>query len=292
MTVTSRRENAPIQGFLYCLSWIELEFWICERLMIYEQLETTEVCKTVISCDSTNSKNSVTEQQHLPHVIQIIVTFLSSSVWCKTRESSCRCRCEPRCCTSTRFDLLCIHVRLITLTKVYKRLESSSEICTATVGWKTSAHNGRSNVCCSFIHFCARFSSGEGRVGAALRRLEMPYGQQQSHIVLLTPRQDGPRKVRDLVTLRTPLVTPLVGRHLGRFPMSVISRIASPTIPGTHGRSNVAGVSRFGEVSRHSWLYKFHSWALCCKVSHRELLAKIPPAACTCDSTLSVISQE
>jgi len=62
------------------------------------------------------------------------------------------------------------------------------------------------------------------------------------------------------------------------FPWVQPAEFASPIFSGTfwsHGRTNVAGFSRFGEVAQHSGLYEFHSCALCCEVSYRELFAKI-----------------
>ena len=49
-----------------------------------------------------------------------------------------------------------------------------------------------------FIHFRARFSSGESRDAgtAALERLETPRGQQQSERVLLAPHQGGTKQDR------------------------------------------------------------------------------------------------
>ena len=44
----------------------------------------------------------------------------------------------------------------------------------------------------------------------------------------------------------------------------------------THGRTNIAGVSRFGEVALHPGLYRFQICALCHEVSHWELYANIP----------------
>jgi len=45
----------------------------------------------------------------------------------------------------------------------------------------------------------------------------------------------------------------------------------------THGRTNVAEISPFGEVVRHSGLFEIHSFEFYSRfVSHRELLAKIP----------------
>jgi len=44
----------------------------------------------------------------------------------------------------------------------------------------------------------------------------------------------------------------------------------------TYGRTNLAGISRFGEMAGYSGLYKIHSCALRREVSHHELFAKIP----------------
>ena len=40
-------------------------------------------------------------------------------------------------------------------------------------------------------------------------------------------------------------------------------------------RTNIAEISLFGEVARHSGLYAFHSCAICCEVARHELFAKI-----------------
>ena len=55
--------------------------------------------------------------------------------------------------------------------------------------------------------------------------------------------------------------------------------LSSPFFPGTFwtdGRTNIAGISRFGEVARHPGLYGFRTCTLCHEVSHRELFANIP----------------
>jgi len=111
----------------------------------------------------------------------------------------------------------------------------------------------------SFIHynFRVRFSSGEGRRVSSPRRFRY------------TSRSTA---IPDSSACSTP-------RPLGCFPVVVASRTFSPIFPvtfWTHGRTNVDGISRFGEAARHSKLYEFHSCALCNKVSHRELLAKFP----------------
>jgi len=54
--------------------------------------------------------------------------------------------------------------------------------------------------------------------------------------------------------------------------------ISSPLFTGTfwiHGRTNIAGISRFEEVAWCPGLYWFHTCALCHEVSHRELFANI-----------------
>jgi len=70
----------------------------------------------------------------------------------------------------------------------------------------------------------------------------------------------------------------VLGRPLDRFPVGVASRtnLVNPGTLSTHGRTNVAGNSRFGDEARYSELYEFHSCALCHEVSRRELFAKIP----------------
>jgi len=45
----------------------------------------------------------------------------------------------------------------------------------------------------------------------------------------------------------------------------------------THGRTNVAGIYLFGEVTQHSRVYEFHGCGHSRTVSHFELLTKIPP---------------
>ena len=60
--------------------------------------------------------------------------------------------------------------------------------------------------------------------------------------------------------------------------MRVPAGVASPIFTGafrTHGRTNLAGISLFGEMVQHSWFYEFDSCALCREVSRRELFAKI-----------------
>jgi len=44
----------------------------------------------------------------------------------------------------------------------------------------------------------------------------------------------------------------------------------------TNGRTNIAGISRFGNVAWCPGLYRFHACALCHEVPHRELFANIP----------------
>jgi len=100
-----------------------------------------------------------------------------------------------------------------------------------------------------------------GRVAraAALGGLGIPHGQQQFKIILMAPHQDGSRFIWSLDAL---WVT---------FPWVLRAGLASPVFHGafwTHGRTNVAGISRFGEVGRHSGLFEFRSCALCHEVSH------------------------
>jgi len=66
------------------------------------------------------------------------------------------------------------------------------------------------------------------------------------------------------------------------FPWSQPEGLALPVFRGgfwTHGRANVAGISRLGEVGRHSELCEFHSCALCHEVSHHWLFTKIPSSS-------------
>ena len=54
--------------------------------------------------------------------------------------------------------------------------------------------------------------------------------------------------------------------------------LSSPFFPGTfwiHGRTNIAGISRFEQVAWCPGLYWFHTCALCHEVSYRELFANI-----------------
>ena len=122
----------------------------------------------------------------------------------------------------------------------------------------------------SFIHFHARFSSGKGRAGSIPRRTintsrwtAIPDSSASS-----TPRRDQER-------------TEMLSRHvvvpLGTVPWVWPAGRASPIFPRTfwtYGRTNAAGISRLGELTRHS-LYKFHSCALCREVTYHELFAKV-----------------
>jgi len=108
---------------------------------------------------------------------------------------------------------------------------------------------------------------------AALGELGIPHGQQQFQIILLAPHQDGTQQGRRCSHSIG------LGRPLGRFPVGLARRLASPVfrwVFWTHGRTNVAGISRFVEVGRHSELCEFHSCALCHEVSHHWLFTKIP----------------
>ena len=59
----------------------------------------------------------------------------------------------------------------------------------------------------------------------------------------------------------------------------------------THGRTNIAGISRFGEVAWHPGLCGFQTCALCHEVLHRELFANIPiSAVCSFDNFFSVVT--
>jgi len=111
--------------------------------------------------------------------------------------------------------------------------------------------------------------------------------KQQSQTVLLASNQDGAKQ----------------GRRCSHSTWSLDDLwatspwlFASPVFRAafwTRGRTNVAGIFRFGEVVRHSGLCEFRSCALCREVSRRELLRKNPiSAACTWGSTLLVIIQD
>jgi len=86
----------------------------------------------------------------------------------------------------------------------------------------------------------------------------------------------GPNMVSDVV------IPP--GRWTNFGPLSCGCRLqleglSSPFFPGTfwtHGRTNTAGISRFGEVGWHPGICGFQTCALCHEVSHRELFANIP----------------
>jgi len=60
----------------------------------------------------------------------------------------------------------------------------------------------------------------------------------------------------------------------------------------TTGLSNAAGMSRFGELARHSGLGEFHSCALRRQASQRELIAKIPSLPLALGIAFSAITQD
>jgi len=82
---------------------------------------------------------------------------------------------------------------------------------------------------------------------------------------------------------------------LGRFHVGVASRTCLATLSWdieTHGRTNAVGISWFGEETRHSGICKSHSYALCRKVSHRELFVKKHLRRLHFDGILSAITQD
>ena len=83
----------------------------------------------------------------------------------------------------------------------------------------------------------------------------------------------GPRRVRDEVTPHDPWTNFGPFSDGCRLLPEGLSSVFFPGIFWTHGRTSIAGISRFGEVAWHPGLYRFLTCALCHEVSHRELFA-------------------
>jgi len=121
-------------------------------------------------------------------------------------------------------------------------------------------------LCISFI-FKPAFPLGRVTGATALGGLGIYHGQQQVQIALLAPHQDGATQCRrcshstwalDDLWVALPWVLP-AGL------VSLVFRVAF----WMHGRTNVAVISQFGQVVRHSGLCKFHGCALFREVSHQ-----------------------
>ena len=111
---------------------------------------------------------------------------------------------------------------------------------------------------------------------AALGGPEIPHDQQQSQIVLLAPHQAGTKQYRRCShATRSSDCLWAASRGCRLQPEG----LSSPFVPGTfwtRGRTNVAGISRFGEAAWRHGRYGFQTCALCHQVSHWELFANIP----------------
>jgi len=130
----------------------------------------------------------------------------------------------------------------------------------------------------SFIHsfFVPDFPLGRIGVAAALGGPEIPHDHSNLRWFCWLHAKTRPSKVGDIVTPPGPWTTsgPL-SRGCGLYPEGLIS----PFFPGTfwtHGRTNIAGISQFGEMASHPGLYGFQTCAFCHEVSHRRLLSSIP----------------
>ena len=79
--------------------------------------------------------------------------------------------------------------------------------------------------------------------------LEIPHGFQQSLTVLLAPHQDGTKQGQRCSHSTWSLNKLWAAFRRCRLKLEGLS---SPFFPGafwTHGRTNIAGISRFGEVA-------------------------------------------
>ena len=99
--------------------------------------------------------------------------------------------------------------------------------------------------------------------------LQIPHGQQQSQIVLLAPHQNGTKQGRKCNHSTWSLDDLLVALSWV-YPARLASPIFSEAFRTGGQNYNVPGISRFGEVVRHSALCEFLGCALCHEVSHRE----------------------
>jgi len=119
--------------------------------------------------------------------------------------------------------------------------------------------------------FKAVFPLGEGsRDNSPRWNRNTSYGFQQSLRILLVSHHDGTKSGRTCCNHTTLTTSPWVQP----------AGFASPIFPGaywSHGRTIVAEISLFGDVTRHLELCEFHSCALCREVSRCELFAKTPP---------------
>jgi len=100
----------------------------------------------------------------------------------------------------------------------------------------------------SFTHFRAHFSYGGVAGTAGLGGPEIRHDQQHSQKVPSLHTKTGPSKVGDVVTPPGPWTN--FGPH-SRGRRLQPEGLSSPFFPGTfwiHGRTNTAGISRFGEV--------------------------------------------
>jgi len=123
----------------------------------------------------------------------------------------------------------------------------------------------------------------------ALRGLEISHGQRQFLVNLLAPHQKGTKQGR-----RCSHSTWSMNDLWAAFPWVYPARLASSVFRGTyctHARTNVAGISRFGEVVRHSGLCEFHSCALCRIASYRGPFTKISFLPLALENTFSVITR-
>jgi len=95
-------------------------------------------------------------------------------------------------------------------------------------------------------------------------------------IGLRSALKTGPSKVGDVFTPPGPWTNfgPL-SRGCRLWPEG-LSPLLFPGTFWTHGRINIAGISRLREVAWHPGLYGFQTCVLCYELSHRELFANIP----------------
>ena len=85
--------------------------------------------------------------------------------------------------------------------------------------------------------------------------LEAHHDQPKSLIVLLAPHQDGTKQGR-----RCSHSTWSLGRPPGRFPVGGVADRTFPVAFWSCGWTNVAGISRFGEVARHGGICNFPNY--------------------------------
>jgi len=124
----------------------------------------------------------------------------------------------------------------------------------------------------SCIHFRARSSSGEGGEGRNPRRT-----RNTSRSTAISGKSAGSTPRGDQERSEIQSLHLIVEQRLSRFPGGATSRARLTNFSGafwTHGQTNVAWISRIGEVAWHWGLCEFHSYALCREASHRELFAK------------------